>query len=144
MESEKSTQKKSIATPLRITLVYVVSIVVGAVLAPSLSRVYINLFKPGPNLSLIAFDIDPNNLIDGFLIGYLFSLGFLVALFLKNNKHRFWTWFAGAVLFLLITLGEWKYFGFDLLVSLLGFLLGLCIRKLHEKLVSTKQTPPLT
>ncbi len=81
-------------------------------------------------------------MIDGFLIGYLFSLSFLVALILKNNKHRFWTWFAGAVLFLLITLGEWKYFGFDLLISLLGFLLGLGIRKLYEKLALVKYVSP--
>lgn len=126
MENILPTQKKGLSNGVRIALIYVVSIVLGVVLAQYLSKVYIYLFKPKPYLGFGDIG-DTKNVIDGFLIGYIFFLSFFVALLLKNNKHRFWTWFAGIAVFLLIELGEWKHVGFDLLISLFGYLVGLGI-----------------
>jgi len=108
-----------------IALVYIISIVLGIVLASPLSKLYIYLFKPNRLLSgFFGYRFDPSYLLDGFLIGYIFFLSFFIALLLKNPKQRFWVWFCGMIIFLLITLGEWKYFGFDLFVSLIGYVVG--------------------
>lgn len=140
MENINVVQKKGLSSGARITLVYVVSIVLGVILASSLAKIYISIFRPNKLLrgDILSFNIDPNHLADGFLIGYIFFLSFFVALFLKNPKHRFWTWFAGIILFLLITLWDLKYFGFNLLVSLAGYLVGLGVLAVKNRMTHVK------
>jgi hypothetical protein len=140
MDSVTIREKKKLSNTTRIVLVYVISILLGAVLAPVLAKLYIALFKPSSFVGSIAFNVDRGNLSGGFLIAYTFFLSLLVVI-LDKKKHRFWVWFIGIILFLLILIGEWDYFGFVLLLSLTGYLIGLGISWLQGKIKEKGNQP---
>lgn len=134
MENIQQIAKNERSNSKKVFLVYLISIIGGIILTKPLSSLYIYLFPPPPGSSgFFGFNPDPHFLLDGFVIGYIFFLSLLVV-FLGNKKLRFWTWFWGILLFQLITLGEWKYFGFNLLVAFIGYSVGLVILYIKNRI----------
>ncbi|MFA4872505.1 MAG: hypothetical protein WC659_01045 [Patescibacteria group bacterium] len=82
--------------------------------------------------------------LDGFVLSYSFLLPILLSLMVVPWRKVLMPTFWGILPILLLNLSTEVYWYFLLVLSLtlFGFLLGLGIRKLYEKLAPVKQTPP--
>ena len=127
-----STKQKHVGR--RIAIAFASSIFAALMLAPLVGRFYSWAFKVycGGGLFLLE-GIDPNCSFDGFIFSYVFLLALALVLSRAKIKTIIISWFLGVLLFLLLFIGEWKFFFAIILLGSLGYFLGKLILKLKRR-----------
>jgi hypothetical protein len=124
---------------LKAGISYVISIMLAFVLASPAGKLYDTIFKPKRiGGSLLFPDFGPS--LEGFIYGYVLIVSLLVTLFLKKNKEIFYAWLIGTgwLIILFLLGGGWNELLILLILSLIGYLVGLGILYLKNRITTAK------